>query len=43
MKRSEHFSMPLWFKLWAAFSALVGLTVVGVVIWAIVKLVTKYG
>lgn len=34
--------LPLWWKVWAAFCVTVGLTVLVVVLWAIVKLVNKY-
>jgi hypothetical protein len=39
----EHPKVPWGWRLWFAFCALVSLTVIGVVLWAIVKLVNRYG
>lgn len=33
---------PLWFKAWFAFCALLGVGLLGLIAWAIVRLVTHY-
>lgn len=31
--------VPLWFKLWFAFCALLGLGLIGVLVWALISMV----
>ncbi|GAB3817724.1 hypothetical protein [Micromonospora zhanjiangensis] len=33
---------PVWFKLWFAFCALLGLGLLGVIVWAVIKLVNHF-
>lgn len=34
--------MPLWFKLWFAFCAVLGLSLIGVAVWALITVVNRY-
>lgn len=34
--------IPLWFKIWFAFCALVGVALVGVATWVVIRLVNYY-
>lgn len=34
--------MPLGFKIWMAFCGVLGLTILGVVLWAVIRVVNHY-
>lgn len=42
-RRHDSFGrIPLWWKLWFGFCALLGLGFMGLIAWAIVRLVARY-
>lgn len=41
-RRPDPFAIPLGFKLWFAFCALLGLSLLGVALWAVIKLVNHF-
>lgn len=40
--RSQPEPIPAWLKLWFVFCALLGLGVLGVAVWAVIKLVNHF-
>lgn len=40
-RKPEPFA-PTWFKVWFAFCALIGLGLLGLIVWAVIKLVNHF-
>lgn len=41
MKNDRFGPIPLWFKVWAGVCAMFGLSILGLVFWAVITLVNK--